>query len=191
MQLDRAVSPAMEFLGCLWAHKFEAARHSWVALNAGLSDALCLAIKLGLRFDAEDFAYLNTHLGFGYWCGADNAKNHGERFYTEAIEAGNLSACQAFEHYRHRTPFFVQGTRLHLGALVPWEGCQTLVTSFDDADHVVTLCAYTTVASFMRGGYARYRGEGKPLKRFTVTHAQLRAAFPSATTATATHGGGA
>jgi hypothetical protein len=137
-----------------------------------MSDALCVAIRLGLRFAATDFTVLRERFGYSFWCGANNAKNHGERFYREAVTAGNLSACHAFEQDRGRTPFLVLGKRLFLGARVCWEGRQGVVTSFDDAAGTLVLCAYEE----------RTTAPVKPLKRFTVTHAQLRAAFPATRT---------
>jgi hypothetical protein len=176
-------SPAIQFLSVLWKHSLKATGPSWTRLNAGMRQALHVAIRTGLPFALEDFERLSARFRFRYWCGKDTEKNAGEQFYTTACQCGNRSACRSFEHHAGRKPFMVHGQRLHLRADVRWEGVDTLVTSFDDEAGTLTLCAYARVSHFQteHGPYAH--GDGKPTRMFTVTHEELRAAFPTKRTA--------
>jgi hypothetical protein len=164
-------SPALQFLTVLWEHKCQAVPPSWRLCNDGMREALHLAIRMGLPFAPQDFAVLDQTCNFGYWATVDNAKNSGEQYYVTAVTCGNRSACRSFEAWKSRKPFFVEGKRLHLGSELAWAGAITLVTSFDDAAHTVTTCAYRTIRRYARDGV---HGDGKPIRRYTLTHADLK-----------------
>ena len=180
MQDNITLSPAMSWLQQLWDHEGKAARVSFTTLNQGMRRALHLAITMGLRFEQGDFVWMSSAtdgygpFGFGHWCGSDNANNWGESFYITAIEHRNLSAVQAFEHWKGRKPFMWQGQRLHLGSLFLWQGDRAIVRSFDDEAGTLSACAYKKYMTVFVGGRTAIGGDGKPIKRYTITHAALR-----------------
>ena len=180
--MTEARSPAMQWLGLLWDEKCRAVPHSWRLVNGGMRDALHMAIRMGLRFGRQDFAWMaegGTSAGpsearcpwnFGYWMGTDNAHNCGEQFYTTAVKAGNRSACHSFEAWKQREPFYVDAKRLHLDALFTWDNREVLVTRFDDGKRAIIACAYPEISHYINTPY----GVGKPVKRYVLTHANLR-----------------
>jgi hypothetical protein len=169
-------SPALQFLTVLWEHHCEAVPHSWRTVNESMRRGLHLAIEAGLQFAREDFATIHATMRLGYWAGSDNEKNMGEQFYCVAIAVGNRSACLSFEAWKGRKPFIVQGKRLGLRSVLPWDGRETVVTSFDDDAQMITVCAYATMRRYTTGPRRWVQGDGAPLKRYTLTHADLRRA---------------
>ncbi len=189
-------SPAMQLLQQVWEHKQEATGHSWLKLNHAMADALSLAIRAGMRFDVDDFGYMSRAFRSDYWIG------DGERFYELAVLYRNASAYQAFEASRRRKPFIVKGasvsrhtgdgpcgqglSRLIIGAKFRWQGQMVTVTSFRDGDD-----PHLIACSYRREGDAevcatckRTIAWGKDVlaKRYTITHADLRAAKKPAAT---------
>lgn len=176
------LSPAMEILMLAWEHQFQAAPRHEGRAHDGMQRVLRTCIEMGLRFDAEDFARLNTR-GYPHVAlSIDTGTNYGEGYYMLAIHCRHTSACRSFEHARGRTPFFWQGTRLHLHAALDWRDRRgnfqgTLyVTSFDDQAGTVTACAYEKTGWRGWMGLQFSAGDGKPCRRYTLTHADLRAA---------------
>lgn len=104
-------SPAYQLVALVWA---QTAFRSWIRLNHTMQDALLLAIKAGLRFAKDDIGSIFGRFRGSYWFGADS-----ERFYRCAVEAGNTSACQSWEHWVGRPPFLLKGRRLYVGAEIP------------------------------------------------------------------------
>lgn len=101
-------SPAMLLVEHVWGHCGEKGRDSYRTLNASMIDALSLAITSGMQFARDDFTYIANRFNFGYWCGNDGHMS-GERFYSAACKADNLSAAQSFEAWKGRRPFIVKG----------------------------------------------------------------------------------
>jgi hypothetical protein len=184
---DTPHSPAMAFLLHAYTHRSRAVQASSRRTKAGMCTTLTLAIELGLPFARDDFAWLMRQQSRAYdepspfadYLTSRNSATCGEEFYTAAIRHGHTTACQSFEHWKGRRPFFVQGTRLHLGAALTWDGWQTFVTSFDDAHHTLTTCSYVRVGREYRGGRVGDGGYGAITHRFTITHASLTAAARS------------
>lgn len=109
---------------------------SWRDVNTSRQEALHLAVKFGFRFGKKDIAYFQS-LGGQHWL-------HLESMYALAVEANNVSACQAFETYFNRPPFIFSRKRLGIGSSLIWNGRTVKVTSFN-RDHngpYVTLCSY-------------------------------------------------
>jgi hypothetical protein len=169
-------SPALQFLTVLWEHHCEAVPHSWRTVNESMRRGLHLAIEAGLRFAVDDFSTIWQAMRMECWAGVDNATNIGERFYANAVTAGNRSAARSFEAWKGWKPFLVSGLRLSLHSLLIWDGRETLVTGFDDTQQTLTACAYATLRRYQTGRRRWGQGDGAPVKRYTVTHADLRRA---------------
>ena len=150
MMNEVKLSPAVELLALTWRGTYNSVLWSWARLNRCMQDALHLAIEAGLDFGLDDFAYISKHFGWGYWIG------DGEGVYCHAVVANNTSAIKAFEHYRSRKPFIVNGVtqrwinmdthrnrgRLAVGSKFIWLGEIVAVTSFDDKNGKVVVCSY-------------------------------------------------
>jgi hypothetical protein len=179
LDTDTPHSPAMAFLVHAYAHRSRAVQASSRRTKAGMCQTLMLAIKLGLPFARDDFAWLMRQQSRAYdapspfadYLTSRNSPTCGEEFYTAAIRHGHTTACQSFEHWKGRKPFFAQGTRLHLGAALVWEGQHTFVTSFDDDAGIVFACSYAQVGRNYRNGRVEDAGYGALQRRFMITHA--------------------
>jgi hypothetical protein len=165
-------SPSRKFLQILWDNRMDATAWSWERLNHAMSGALLLAIRAGMRFSGGDFEAIHSDFRGHYWFGTDNDHSQGERFYSAAVEVGNLSACQSFEKWRNRQPFIFEGKRLHHGAIIEWKGETVAVTSFSKDGDYLTLCSYTE-RPYRHGERTYYHGKVK--KRFKLTLVELRA----------------
>jgi hypothetical protein len=165
-------SPARKLLQTLWDSRMDATGWSYERLNQGMRSALYLAIRMGMRFRADDFAEIHKDFRGHHWFITNNDHSQGEGFYSEAVGVGNLSACQSFEKWKNRQPFIYEGKRLYSGAIVEWQGETCAVTSFSEDGSYLTLCSY-------QGGLSRYNGRtllhGKVKRRFKVTLVELRA----------------
>ncbi|KKM62861.1 hypothetical protein LCGC14_1517360 [marine sediment metagenome] len=140
------MSPALEILHLTWYGVHEnASLWSWARLNRCMHTALDLAIEAGFEFGLDDFYEIAGTYRWGWWAG------DGEGFYSHAVNANNMSAIKAYEHYRGRKPFITnnvsqpaarQRGRLAIGTHFTWLGEQVAVTSFDDKTKVVVACSY-------------------------------------------------
>jgi hypothetical protein len=192
-------SPAMAFLAHAWAHRSRAVQASSQRTKEGMQRTLILAIHLGLPFALNDFTWLMTNqrsssydtspLGFHISIAVNNRKNCGEEWYITAIQHNHTTACQSFEHWKGRRPFFVQGTRLHLDAEMTWQAHRTFVTSFNDEAGTLTACSYDEIRRHYRGGSEYNAGYGPIKRRFTITHTSLAAATRNLHTTTPAHSG--
>jgi hypothetical protein len=165
-------SPARKLLQILWESRMDATGWSYERLNQGMRSALYLAIRMGMRFRPDDFSEIHKDFRGSYWFVTDNDHSQGEGFYGEAVEVGNLSACQSFEKWKNRQPFMYEGKRLFHGAIVEWAGHTCAVTSFSEDGSYLTLCAYFNRPSRHNG---RTYFTGKIKHRFKVTLVELRA----------------
>lgn len=80
-----------------------------------ITETVQLAIRTRLRFKPNDITMACEFYGL------ERGTNL-ERLYREAIEAGNDSACAAFEKYFGRPAFVWEGKRLALGDSMRWPG---------------------------------------------------------------------
>jgi len=151
-------SPVLDLLDIVWRHSDQATSHSWSRVNTSMKGALSLAIGSGMRFGRDDFWEIAQRYRFHYWAG--NTGGFAEWFYCLAVVEGNLSACRAFEHYKNRKPFIVEGVspgsgptfahrsgfretgRLCVGATFTWNGEQVTVTSFAEDGKSLVACSY-------------------------------------------------
>lgn len=139
-----ARSPAIRFLEVVWKNNCEVFSHSWRVINEAMYAALNLAIHTGFRFSKNDFTIIDEQYRIGYWGGNDRHML-GERFYSTACEGShgcNRSAAIAFENWKHRKPFILDGVRFSIGHQFRWDlGDKTewlTVTSFSqDGEHLV------------------------------------------------------
>jgi len=145
------ISPALQLVDLVWKNCPYGGR-SWQKYNHAMNDALRLAITACMKFDLDDFRRIADDYRFGYWGGNDRHML-GEQFYCDAVEAGNRSACAAFEHWKARKPFIywpmfdrlVEGEdRLALGSLFPWDKQEAKVTSFTADGKALVACTYPT-----------------------------------------------
>ncbi len=162
-------SPAFQLLRHVWQHSLVETGHSWERLNRSMRGAMQLAIDAGLQFNQEDFGKMYKEFRGGYWFG----ETGGEGFYALAVQAGNLSAAQAFESWKERQPFIAdvgdtdcgrrKRGRLAVGSRFPWRGFHVTVTSFAPSGEHLTACAYKDAA------------QSKVAKRYRITVADIRA----------------
>lgn len=146
-------SPAYKLLEHVWRNALKTTRHSWERLNHSMADAMCLAIYSGMKFDTSDIDKVSQSFRMGYW-------GDGERFYTRAVKAGNISACHTLEKYLNRKPFIAkfnldywngdgymrsphrQSGRICVGCSFAWDGDRVTVTSFADDGSYFIACSY-------------------------------------------------
>ena len=102
-------------------------------------EAVNLAIKAGLEFNAEDFKELNEANLLP--CYLNNDNNYGEEYYTYAVKHENTSACRSFEFWKQREPYFWKGKRLTIGDALVWNDYDCRVTSFTKCGSII-LCSY-------------------------------------------------
>lgn len=185
-------SPAVDMIRHVWRQAQRETGHSWLRFNHALADALRLAIESGMEFHIEDFQLIAKEFHSGYWIGADT-----EWIYSTAVAVGNASAWQAYERHKGRKPFIIpwarggtgfrggggrtlSGTlpRVIIGSRFEWKGERVEVSSFNDEKGYLTALSHV-------------RTEGKEcpkchrlieypklkiLHRYTITHADVRAA---------------
>lgn len=176
-------SPALVLMEHVWKHTGEGMGNSWRRLNGAMQDALKLAIEHGMRFNEDDFAYVNEHFRPGYWLNWEGA-------YSRAVagpHGANPSAIKALEKQLSRKAFIVHETaslkapkiRLHEGQRFEWHidlksKVHVTVTSFTklkDGTQAVIACSYKTREYDKKTGYVI--GTEKIEKRFTITHADI------------------
>jgi len=170
-------SPVRQLLSLVWSHSLKATGHSWERLNHSMYAAMQLAINAGMPFDADDFSAAMNEFRAEYWFG----ETGGESLYTLAVQTGNLSAAQAYEAWKGRSPFIAddvdpgwnrsfahvtgrrQRGRLAVGFKFPWQGQKVTVTSFSRDGTYLTACAYT-------------KGDRRKVtRRFQITVADIHA----------------
>lgn len=143
--------------------RFSRRPKSFRRLNDALQKVLTATIEAGLPFKEGDIATVYRNLGGAYWFGSPAA----DGFYCVAVEVGNISACRSIEAWWGQKPFMWNGKRLAYASTLVWrDGVHSelvRVTSLHDT-HLVA-CAYD--APWPRG---------KVVRRYTITHKQLRAA---------------
>jgi len=172
MNNNKKQSPARQLLQILWENRMDATGWSYERLNQGMRSALYLAIRMGMRFQPDDFIEIRKDFRGPRWFITDNDHSQGEGFYSAAVEAGNLSACQSFEKWKQRQPFNYEGKRLYHGAIVQWQGETCAVTSFSADGSYLTICSYNSRPSRHND---RTYFHGKIKKRYKVTLTELRA----------------
>jgi len=180
-------SPAVELMELVWAGNAKATSFAWERLNDALRSALHLAICNGMAFGLEDFPMIAKRYRLWYWGGRDGHML-GEGFYRSACITGNMSACLAFEAWKRRPPFIVDGADprsyspqgLHLASTrkrgrvavsfeFPWSGERVRVTSFaDDGSHLVA-CSYKRIGPNEYGSYTDQR-----LHRYRITPEDIK-----------------
>lgn len=79
------VSPAVQLVKYVWQNSFVCTSHSWRVLNECLQDALLLAIMAGMKFDPDDFEYIDKNFRFYFW-GGNDGHMLGEGFLFKSCE---------------------------------------------------------------------------------------------------------
>lgn len=141
-------SPAYQLVAHVYRHSLQATSHSWTRLNTALHQALMIAIESGITFAEGDFAAIAKDFRSDKWMGTPP-----EGFYCVAIQVGNMSAVKSFEAWKGRMPFIVDDRqyardwtgpkqRASVGLRFYWKDEWVKVTSFNDADHTITVCSY-------------------------------------------------
>lgn len=157
-------SPARQLVKLVWQNKMEGVAHSWQRVNGCMSSAVSLAIESGLKFAEDDVQHFMDDMRGEYWFNV-------EQLYTLACGYVHASACQSFEAYFKRPPFWstdASPKRLHVGASLDWEGQCTTVTSFSDDGSYLTACIYHMGDSL--------EARRKVKKRYRITRDDLRKA---------------
>jgi hypothetical protein len=135
-------------------HAFEVTRHSSRTYSHVMHTTLMTAIRAGMRFDEDDFFVMANKLHGSSWWGAEV-----EQFYSEAVRSGNRTACQAYERFKARRPFFRDGKRLCVGSTIQVEGKTVRLTSFHKDGQSAVFC--------------HYKG-GRPVKRTSLTREEVK-----------------
>lgn len=99
---------------------------AWRDINPMYAETLMLAITSKMVFEPGDFAAIVERYNGGYWLG-DDARI--EDRYRCCIEHGHPSAAVAFEAWRRRPPFEIDGKRVYVGKFFDWEGVNYRCTS--------------------------------------------------------------
>lgn len=176
---EKELSSAIKLLEITWRGAYNSPLWSWARLNRCMYDALHLAIEAGLEFELDDFSYIDKYFRWGYWIG------DGEGVYCHAVVANNMPAIKAFEHYRKRKPFIVDGViqwwmnkdthrnrgRLAIGSKFMWQGERVTVTSFVGRGERITACTYKPQQRDDRGYFI---GSLKVEHIYKLTHKDLK-----------------
>ncbi len=150
----------------VWDHNSAAAPWSWRRVNAAMHGAVNLSINAGLKFAVSDFAVIAKDFRMGYW-------GHSEQFFAVAVQADNISACQAIEAHLNRKPFTFEGTRVYVRRQFFWNGQRVTCTSFAD-DGLSFIAVSHKERKRDKRDYPI--GPEKVDKRYTITQADLKAA---------------
>lgn len=135
------ISEALELVTFVWDHT---KADSWDRLNEAMKKALNLAIVSKMEFDKDDFRNIYESFNGGYWFHTNqNGKGMGEYFYEDAVNNGNISACQSYENMYSLKPFIdKKGKRLCIRALFLDIDRRYRVTGFDFPHKTVNLVSY-------------------------------------------------
>ncbi len=163
-------SPAYRLVQMVWRNQSGAL--SYGNFHHGISAAVHLAIRYGLRFDVDDFQRLATEGRQLIWFYAD------EFCYTLACgcERGlrNPSAAAAYETWKDRKPFKIEEphsktpTRIYVGRQFQWKHRGVTCTSFAADGSHLTACEYHPPK---KGSY-----ENKVKRRHKITVAEIHTA---------------
>lgn len=117
---------------------------SYVRLNKAMYEAVKLAIISQMKFNKDDFTNMYAEFSGFYWFGVNgNGKGMGETFYREAVNSGNISACQSYEAFYNFKPFLdIKGGRLCKWRMYRDKERRYRVTGFDFDTKKVYLVAY-------------------------------------------------
>lgn len=134
-------SKAFELVEFVWNNE---KTDSYTSLNTAMYVALHLAIISQMEFNKDDFKTIYTKFNGGYWFGTNsNGKGVGETFYRDAVNSGNISACQSYEAFNNFKPFIdTKGKRLYRGVMYRDNEKRYRVTGFNFETKKVYLVAY-------------------------------------------------
>lgn len=185
-------------VGDIYRNSNDGKNHSWSILNGALDTALRNCIGAHLRFQEDDFQTLFTGFKGGYWFGTNrDGRGFGERYYSLSVEAGNMSACVAFEKWAEFKPYLYVGRRLCVGREVWWlkKSPSKLIRIVPDSltEHgvlekierhgiahrwfVTGLSSETLrLSSYYKSGNSYGHQTGKPTKLMQLTHEQIETA---------------
>lgn len=128
-------SPAVTFLSHAWHFsKYPSHRQK----NSTMHGTLRIATESGMKFEVGDIGEIYDLFRAHWWIGEST-----EGYYTRAVEAGNLTACRAWERYFDRPALLwpektAKPELLHVGSLITWEGLPLRITSFNsDEAHLI------------------------------------------------------
>ncbi len=152
------MSDALFLINFVWKSVLKTKPFSDYRVRSIMSNALDIAIKGGFKFDKDDCKKIAElcRLGSGYYT---------EQYltfdkYSTAVAAGNVSACQAFEHHHNFKPFIAKGIdapdiivagkccgtnptgRIAVGSRFKWNNDIVEVTSFSDDYTYFRACSY-------------------------------------------------
>jgi len=195
--MNESMSDAMKLIKHAWDCVLKTKPFSDYRVTSTMHEALTLAIKAGLKFAKDDCKKIADlcELGSGYYC--QQFLSFDDRYYSVAVSAGNVSACQAFELHNNFKPFIMHGVdapdvnvagkkhgtnstnRIAVGSKFNWNNESVTVTSFaKDYSHFVA-CSYKpreyekACSSCGRGGWST--GEVKVNRLYKITHDDLKA----------------
>ena len=124
----------------VWTKSQEVTPFAWIRINQSMHEAVMLAITSGMRFGLTDFNRFFDSFRAGYWIGCSH-----EMFYKAAVEAGNMTACHAYEHWQERKPFIIEDKRVFVGHRFEWDGKKVKCSSIKQ--EYIIACAYKLVQS--------------------------------------------
>jgi len=139
-KLDNYTSNVTDILNLVWRLSNIT---SYTTLNQGMRDVLINLIKLGIKFQEDDYEYIRTHYKSGYWLVVSlNGKHTGECFYDMGCSE-NLSFCTSYEKSTGRVPFLLGSTRLHEGSEFTDKKLCYKVTGWNEDNKKINVVAYT------------------------------------------------
>jgi len=123
-------------------------------LNNAMQTGLKLAIESGMKFNTNDFDFIDKNFRF-YWWGGNDGTMLGERYYAIACEYSNISAAISFELWKERKSFITDMVeygqpgmgkrnkgRLAIRSKFWWNGERVTVTSFSENGTYLIACSY-------------------------------------------------
>lgn len=132
-------TPVIQYLDLIWKHENT---KGYARLNAAMQKSLSSLIQANVGFAETDFKYILSHYGCGHWIGLSLNGNHwGESFYSQSCQL-NKSAAISYEKAKDRTPFLLNGKRVHQGFDFKWAGKFWHVTGWEDNNEVLRVVGY-------------------------------------------------
>jgi hypothetical protein len=100
---------------------------AWGDINPTLAATLRLAFTAAMPFQPDEFAKIVHDFNGWHWLGEDAH----ETWYRLAVGSGAESAVVSVERWIGRTPFVIDGERVHVGKRFSWEGSRWVCTSIE------------------------------------------------------------
>ena len=171
-------SPVFQLLSTVWNNAKR--ESSYREINKSMIESVCIAIRLGFKFEPQDFKDIKRYHIYSWRDGDGGQEWWAEEFYKLAVKKRNISACISFEAWKDRKPFLFNDItckpdvkrkkkRLALGSEFHWDciGKKSAIVEVTNInrDRIIA-CQY---AEIEESDYHR-----KIQKRYTITRENLK-----------------